>query len=160
MPIALAATGAAAAATTLDEPAHTALVHTLTDPTPSVLPSPSPSPSPSTAASASAPTNSNLVAQPPRTNLTAVVDPIAVPVRDGVRIRVGARNSGPLSITAPAGQPAVILSLDIVACCSLIFKVRSLGGCPIGYRYPPDWPTSPEEPRGFDCSSGRTLRVG
>ncbi|HZM79036.1 MAG TPA: hypothetical protein VFC19_25180, partial [Candidatus Limnocylindrales bacterium] len=68
------------------------------DPTSSVSPSPSASPSPSPSASASvsakAPANSNLVPTPPRTNLVAVVDPIAVPVRDGVLIRVGARNSG------------------------------------------------------------------
>jgi LPXTG-motif cell wall-anchored protein len=166
VPIALTATGSAAAVTLPEQPAHTALVNTLIDPTPSVSPSPSPSPSPSaaespwpsTAASASAPTNSNLDPEP-RTNLTAVVDPIAVPVRDGVLIRVGVRNSGPLSITAPAGQPAVTLSLVIDLCCLLIAQVKSLGGCQIGYSYPPNWPTFPAEPRRFDCSSTRTLRV-
>ena len=134
------------------------------DPTSSVSPSPSASPSPSPSASASvsakAPANSNLVPTPPRTNLVAVVDPIAVPVRDGVLIRVGARNSGPRSITAPAGQSAVSLTLVFSSCCSLIFRVRSLGGCQIGYLYPPSWPEFPAEPRFINCSSGRTLRVG
>ena len=168
VPIALATTGPAAAITAPGERADTALVHVLTDPTPSVSPSPSPSASlsaaasPSAAASTSAPTNANLDPDEPRTNLTAVVDPIAVPVRDGFLIRVGARNSGPRSITAPAGQPSVALSLVFYPY-FLISGVRSLGGCQVGYYYPahPD-PNGfpPPEPYYYACSSTRTLRVG
>jgi hypothetical protein len=88
------------------------------------------------------------------------VDPIAVPVRDGFLIRVGARNSGPRSITAPAGQSAASLRLVFTMCCLHKSLVRSLGGCEIGYWYPPSWPTTPEEPHYYDCSSHkRTLKV-
>jgi len=166
VPIALIATGSTAVAGSPGEPARMALFNILTDPTPAVSPSPSParsasaSPQPSTAASASASTNSNLLAEGPHSNLAAVVDPIAVPVDGGVLIRVGARNSGPLPITAPAEQPAVSLSLVIDQCCWLIFQVKSLGGCEIGYTLPPNWPTFPEEPHRYDCSSTQTLRVG
>jgi len=173
MPIALAATGSAAAATRPDAPAHTALVHTLTEPASSVSPLPSASPSakksaseqssesplPSAAASARELTDSHFVPQGPRTNVTAVVDPIAVPVRDGILIRLGARNSGPRSITAPAGKPAASLSLTFYPF-GLISEVKSLGGCEVRYYYPHSWPKLPEEPFSFHCSSTRTLRVG
>jgi LPXTG-motif cell wall-anchored protein len=162
VPIALTANGCAASASVADEPAQVALVHTITDRTPPVSPMPSQSVSqwPSTPASASASTISNLLPERPRTNLTAVVDPIAVPVHDGVQIRIGARNSGPLPITAPADQPAVTLSLGIDMCCALFAFVKSLGGCPIVYRYPPKWPAFPEEPERYDCTSTHTLQVG
>jgi hypothetical protein len=93
VPIVLTPTGFAASSPP-HEPAHAGLFHISTDPTPVVSRSPSRSAS-----------------EPPRTNLTAIVDPIAVPVRGGVQIRVGTRNSGPLSGTAPADQPAVTLNL-------------------------------------------------
>jgi hypothetical protein len=170
VPMVLSATGSAAAAILPDGPAATALVHTLADPTPSVSPSSSPSPSasesPSTAASASASTASNLDS-PPRTNLTAVVDPVAVRVRDGDLIRIGVRNSGPRSITAPAGPPAATVSLIIDDCCLFISQVKSLGNCEVRWFYPPQFPPipfppnqRPPEPRGFNCHSPRTLRAG
>jgi hypothetical protein len=172
LPILLAATGSAAGSATAvsppDGPPHTALVQTIADPTPSVSPSPLPSPSPSPSVSpspstesASPPTDPNPLSQAPRTNLTAVVDPIAVPVRYGVQVRVGVRNSGPRSITAPDGQAAASLSLIFQHCCLLMPGVRSLSSCPIGYIYPPSYPWMPALPIRFDCSSPKsTLLAG
>jgi LPXTG-motif cell wall-anchored protein len=119
-------------------------------------PSLTPSPSAMVAGpSASASIAANAAAAMPRTNLTAVFDPIAVPVSNGYRIRVGVRNSGPRSINAPTAQPAARFQLDILA----TGPVTSLGGC----EYVPELPPSPPYPARwayFLCRSGSTLRTG
>jgi hypothetical protein len=98
--------------------------------------------------------------RPPRTNLQAVVDPIAVKVHDGVRIRVGMRNAGPRSITAPVGYPATSFRLYIVT--SMFGGGQSLSGC----HYEPETPPHGDPPvvdipvAYFMCDSGRTLRTG
>jgi len=157
MPIALAAAGSAAA---IAAPA---------DPTPSAsaVPSPSPSPSPSasasvadTTASPDTPAIADAASARPRTNLTAVFDPIAVPMRDGFgysyRIRVGVRNSGPRSISLPTGSSAVGFMLTLY----WTAPSRSLGGnCEYSPELPPIDGQRPMPARYF-CASGPTLRAG
>jgi hypothetical protein len=176
VPIALVSTGFAAVAWRPDAPSRTALgqspsdgvgLHfahafadqygTTADPGPSASPSPSPSSSPAAAAStapADTPATSDVASARPRTNLTAVFDRNAVPVRDGYRVRVGVRNSGPLSISAPAGQSAATFRLSI----AWSGPVTSLGDC----EYHPEIPPFLElaSIAYFECRSGPTLRVG
>src|SRR5215216_2291873 len=80
------------------------------------------------AAAVAAPTTDPTPAVPPVTNLQAVVDPIAVKVDDGIRVRIGMRNAGPRSITAPAGTAAAWFTLYIVDH-TTASAVRSVGGC-------------------------------
>jgi LPXTG-motif cell wall-anchored protein len=127
----------------------------VTDASPSVSPSASPTPSASASPTWNGPAASpDAVTDRPHTNLTAVFDQIAVPVRDGYRVRVGVRNSGPLSISAPAGQSAATFRLLI----SWTGPVTSLGGCAYQPEIPP-WLGRPSVAY-FDCRSGPTLRVG
>ena len=139
---------------------------------PSAGPVPDASGSPSAPAEPTLPAETTPPAEPtppasgaaagmPRTNLQAVVDPIAVQVRDGVRIRVGMRNAGPRSITAPAGTPATTFNLYIVSS-AYINRVRSVGGCGYLAETPPrgDPPVIDVPVSFFTCVSDRTLRVG
>jgi len=121
----------------------------------------SPSPSLSSSAGPTGSADETTATAMPRTNVQAVVDPIAVRVRDGVRIRVGMRNAGPRSITAPVGTPAVTFNLYIVSS-AYINRVRSLGGCGYVAETPPrgDPPVIDVPVSFFACASGRTLRVG
>lgn len=135
-----------------------ALPASAVDATPTATGTPSAS---ATVAATVTPQASAGAAARPRTNLQAVVDPVAVPVRDGVRVRVGIRNAGPRSITAPVGVPAASFTLHIVYSI-YINRVRSLGGCAYQPETPPhgdppviDFPVS-----FFNCQSGRTLRAG
>jgi hypothetical protein len=123
-----------------------------------VYPTPSASSAAAAAGSAGAPTDPQILSAPPRTNLTAVLDPIAVPVHDGFLVRVGVRNSGPRSISAPTGQSAAAFTLTFGASGYL---VKSLGGCDYVPEMPPDLgpPISHGRPAYFACHSGRTLRV-
>jgi LPXTG-motif cell wall-anchored protein len=93
-------------------------------------------------------------AEPPRTNIRAVFDPVAVAVSGGVRVRVGARNAGPGSIHAPEGTPAVAFQLDIYHP-GYVDRVRSLGGCGYAVSHRGEIPHS-----FFTCNSGPTLRAG
>lgn len=157
--IAFAATGYTGAATSDDEPVRAARVATFTgwseqsaDPTPTVSSIGTASASPS--ASAEVTTAPAEISAMPRTNLTAVFNPVAVPVTDGYRVTVGVRNSGPRSIIAPADQPATTFRLEI----SWTGPSTSLGGC----EYAPERPPigGPGSMAFYTCRSGRTLRVG
>lgn len=89
-----------------------------------------------------------------RTNLQAVVDPVAVPVPDGVRVRVGVRNAGPQS-TGPVGFALVVIPSVYIN------RVRAVGG---DCDYIPETPAVPGEPwfpqSYFTCRTGRALLVG
>jgi hypothetical protein len=159
--IALAATGSVAAIGAPTEPIPS--TSGSPSPSPSASQSPSPSATPSmaeTTASPIASAISDLAAAPARTNLTAVFDPIAVPARDGqwegFRVRVGVRNSGPRSISAPAGSPAVQFRLTLF----WTGPSRSLdSGCEHAYETFPT-PEEPPRPAYYVCRSGPTLRAG
>jgi LPXTG-motif cell wall-anchored protein len=90
-----------------------------------------------------------------RTNLTAVFDPVAVPVSDGLRIRVGVRNSGPGSISLPTGMSAVGFQLTLF----WSGPSRALGNCRYSEETPP-MEGSPPRPAYYECGSGPTLRAG
>lgn len=111
---------------------------------------------PTTGPSASIDVTSGLI----RTNVQAVVDPIAVKVGDGVRVRVGMRNAGPRTVSTP-GRAAVMFQLYVVGSSQGVW-VRSLGGCQFVPESPPQGnPPIIDVPVGFfACESGSTLRVG
>jgi hypothetical protein len=131
-----------------------AAAHALTEPSP-VSPS-LPSPAPASSAPLGAAGRG-----PAGTNLTAVVDPIAVKVAEGFRIRVGARNSGPNSITVSAGQAAVVMHVYVVPGW-WVGRVRSLGYCGFVPETPPrgDPPVVDIPISFFECIFRGTLLVG
>lgn len=125
----------------------------------------SPSPVPSSLPTPTAPASSAPLEMAANglagTNLTAVVDPRAVKVADGYRIRVGVRNSGPRSVTASVGHEAVLMQVYVVSG-NWLRRTRSLGNCRLVSETPPygDPPVIDVPVSYFDCRFRGTLRVG